>query len=115
MIAPMPSIDASPISRRDHRLAALLKALSHPVRLTIVRLLAEREACVCGDIVDQLPLAQSTVSQHLKALKDVGLVRGTVEGRTTCYCLDPQALRAFEDEMIAYLGDLGLPSDPACC
>ena len=111
----MPSTDAPPITRRDRRLSETLKALAHPVRLTIVRLLAEREECVCGDLVNELPLAQSTVSQHLKALKEVGLVQGTVQGRTTCYCLDPKVLRAFEDEMIAYLGDLGLPSDPTCC
>lgn len=111
----MSSTDAPPITRRDRRLSETLKALAHPVRLTIVRLLAEREECACGDLVSELPLAQSTVSQHLKALKEVGLVQGTVQGRTTCYCLDPKVLRDFEDEMLAYLGDLSLPPDPTCC
>jgi ArsR family transcriptional regulator, arsenate/arsenite/antimonite-responsive transcriptional repressor len=77
----------------DRELAAFAKALGHPARVEIVRLLARRQACVCGDIVDELPLAQSTVSQHLKVLKDSGLVRGEISGPRTCYCIDPRALR----------------------
>jgi ArsR family transcriptional regulator len=70
-------------TRRAHQ----LKALAHPARLAIIEILAERAECVCGEIVDDLPLAQSTVSQHLKALKEAGLVRGTVEGRRTFYVM----------------------------
>ena len=70
------------------RLALQLRALGHPARLAIVRALAEREKCVCGEIVKHLPLAQSTVSQHLKVLKDAGLITGTIEGPRSCYCLD---------------------------
>jgi len=81
-------------------LADLAKALSHPVRIRILTILAKRETCVCGEIVDLLPLSQSTVSQHLKELKRVGLIQGEIEGPRTCYCLDPAALgrarRAFE-------------------
>lgn len=73
-------------------LAEQAKALSHPARLQILRVLAERDTCVCGDIVDDLPLAQSTVSRHLKVLKEAGLVQGTVDGPSVCYCLDPDAL-----------------------
>ncbi len=102
-------------SETDRRLADRLKALAHPARLVIVRLLAERNECVCGEIVDDLPLAQSTVSQHLKALKEAGLVQGTVEGRTTCYCLDPEALRALEGDLDGYLGSLTVSSDPDSC
>jgi len=102
-------------SDTDRYLADRLKALAHPARLAIVRLLAERDECVCGEIVDDLPLAQSTVSQHLNALKEAGLVQGTVEGRKTCYCLDPEALQAFEDKIVEYLGALGLPSKNECC
>jgi len=98
----------------DRPLAECLKALAHPARLGIVRLLAERDECVCGDIVADLPLAQSTVSQHLKALKEVGLVQGTVEGRTTGYCFDPAALHAFEEDLIGYLS-LDVSSDSECC
>jgi len=70
----------------------LAKALAHPMRVQIVRILAATEGCV-NELVEQLPLAQSTVSQHLKVLKDAGLVRGTVAGPRTCYCIDPAGLR----------------------
>ncbi len=80
----------------DEELAALTKALGHPIRVQIVRLLTLRESCVCGDIVKELPLAQSTVSQHLKVLKDVGLIRGEIDGPRTCYCLEPRTLRRLK-------------------
>lgn len=72
--------------------AALAKALGHPARLTIVRLLIERDECIAGDIVNELPLAQSTVSQHLKQLKSAGLVRGEIDGPRVCYCIEPAAI-----------------------
>jgi len=74
------------------RLARLCKALGHPARLAIVRYLAGRSTCTCGDIVDQLPLAQSTVSQHLKVLKDTGFIVGEVDPPRVCYCLNPRTL-----------------------
>jgi ArsR family transcriptional regulator len=77
----------------DDELALLAKAIGHPARIRILRLLVGRDACVCGDIVDELPLAQSTVSQHLKVLKDAGLVRGEVSGPRVCYCIEPAVLR----------------------
>jgi DNA-binding transcriptional ArsR family regulator len=80
----------------DEELAALAKALGHPARVQILRLLVRRSSCVCGDIVDELPLAQSTVSQHLKVLKDVGLIRGEVDGPRVCYCVEPRALRRLK-------------------
>ena len=80
----------------DGELAELTKALGHPARVKILRLLARRGRCVCGEIVDELPLAQSTVSQHLKILKDAGLVRGEVDGPRVCYCLSPRALRRLK-------------------
>ena len=73
-------------------LAGLAKALGHPARVRIVRLLARREGCVCGEIVGEMDLAQSTVSQHLKVLKEAGILQGEVEGPRTCYCLDPRSL-----------------------
>ena len=78
---------------QEQRLAALCKALAHPARVRIVRLLMTVDTCVCGDIVEKLPLAQSTVSQHLKVLKDAGLVKGEIEGPRTCYYLDRSALK----------------------
>lgn len=74
----------------------LAKALGHPARVQIVRLLVRRVSCVCGDIVDELPLAQSTVSQHLKVLKEAGLIRGEVDGPRVCYCVEPGTLRRLK-------------------
>lgn len=72
----------------ENRIAKYAKALGHPARVAILRLLLKRQACVCGDIVDELPLSQSTVSQHLKELKNAGLIKGEIEGVRTCYCID---------------------------
>lgn len=76
----------------EARAVTMLRALANPARFRIVQLLAARNACVCGELVDDLPLAQSTVSEHLKVLRDAGVVQGTIEGPNSCYCLDPQAL-----------------------
>jgi ArsR family transcriptional regulator len=80
----------------DEDLALLAKAVGHPARVQILRLLVRRESCICGDIVDELPLAQSTVSQHLKVLKEAGLVRGDIDGPRVCYCVEPRALRRLK-------------------
>lgn len=77
----------------DEELATLSKALGHAARVKILRILLRKNACICGDIVEELPLAQSTVSQHLKVLKDAGLIRGEVDGPRVCYCIEPRALR----------------------
>ena len=75
----------------DNQLARYAKALSHPARVAILNVLIRRQACICGDIVDELPLSQSTVSQHLKELKEAGLIKGDVDGPRVCYCIDGQA------------------------
>lgn len=77
----------------DEELASLAKALGHPVRVQILRLLINRSSCVCGEIVDELPVAQSTASQHLKVLKEAGLIRGDVDGPRVCYCIEPRGLK----------------------
>lgn len=91
-------LDLRPVEgeRADEELAGLAKALGHPARVQIVRLLVRREACMCGDIVDELPLAQSTVSQHLKVLKEAGLIRGDIDGPRVCYCVEPRVLRRLK-------------------
>lgn len=75
-------------SLADNRLAKYAKALSHPARVAILKLLIQKQACICGDIVDELPLSQSTVSQHLKELKEAGLIKGDIDGVKVCYCID---------------------------
>ena len=93
-----PFVDLNP----DEALARMAKALGHPARVRILRILAQREGCVCGDLVEVLPLAQSTVSEHLRVLKEAGFVRGVLEGPRTCYCVEPAAiarLRALLDAL----------------
>lgn len=88
---PMPPVPTEERAANEH-LARLAKAIAHPVRVSILRMLVRREGCIVGDIVDELPLAQSTISQHLKQLKDAGLVRGEVDGPRVCYCVEPGAV-----------------------
>ena len=83
-------------SLRDNRVAEYAKALSHPARVAIIRLLIKKQACVCGDIVDELPLSQSTVSQHLKELKEAGLIKGNIDGAKVCYCIDEKEWKAAQ-------------------
>ena len=98
----------------DHvRLADALKSLGHPARLSIVRILLDADACITGSLVDELGLAQATVSQHLKVLKDAGLIRGTIDGRTVCYCIDPTGWTSLR-EAIAPLLQHG-PAVDICC
>ena len=75
--------------------ADFAQALGHPTRVAILKILIERQECICGELVDELPVAQSTVSQHLKKLKEARLIRGTVDGPRMCYCIEPAALRRF--------------------
>jgi ArsR family transcriptional regulator, arsenate/arsenite/antimonite-responsive transcriptional repressor len=88
-----------PFPKDDIVLAARIKALAHPARLAIVRALMRIDGCCCGDIVRDLPLAQSTVSQHLKILREAGIVRGEIAGPRTCYCLDRAALASVSGAM----------------
>jgi ArsR family transcriptional regulator len=96
----VPCCDSTPVTLRadatSHDFAKLAWAIAHPARVQIVRLLIGREACVCGEIVDQLPLAQSTVSQHLKILKESGLIQGAVDGPKVCYCINRKRLKELK-------------------
>ena len=77
---------------KQNAIATLAKALGHPARVAIIEYLLKTEACICGDIVNELPLAQPTVSRHLKELKNAGLIKGSIEGNTICYCIDEKTL-----------------------
>lgn len=95
-------------------LADQLRALAHPVRLTMLETLGAADRCVCGELVRVLPLAQSTVSQHLKVLQDAGLVRSRPEGPRTVYCLDREALLALRGDLDTLFAQL-LGTGPGCC
>jgi predicted transcriptional regulator len=101
-------------TRRDNRTARYAKALGHPARIAILKLLIGKRSCVCGDIVDELPLSQSTVSQHLKELKEAGLIQGTIEGPRVCYCIDPKEWAVAKRRMIE-LFDGFQEGEDTCC
>ena len=90
---PKSALSEDPLAEQ---LARLAWAVAHPARVQIVKLLLNRQACICGEIVDELPLAQSTVSQHLKILKDSGLIHGEVDGPKVCYCINPAKLKELK-------------------
>ena len=83
-------------SDRQNSMAVIAKALGHPARIAILDYLSKVDACICGDIVNELPLAQPTISQHLKELKNAGLIKGDVEGNTICYCIDEKAIEKIQ-------------------
>lgn len=92
----------------ESELAGMAQALGHPVRVAILRILVGREECICGELVEELPVAQSTVSQHLKKLKEANWIRGSVDGPRTCYCIEPAALDRFRrlfDSILAIESD----------
>ncbi len=102
-------------SQKEQDLAAFAKALSHPARVAILKTLAGKTECVCGHIVDVLPLAQSTVSQHLKELKEAGLINGTVEGPRSCYCINWEAFEKFKTEFNSLFDTLKVKDSNNCC
>jgi predicted transcriptional regulator len=89
-------------TEKQNRLAQMMKALGHPARIAIIQHLAKSNACVCGDIVNEFGLAQATISQHLKELKNIGLIQGTIEGTSVCYCINEKVWKAFQKEFAAF-------------
>lgn len=102
-------------SQKEQELAEFAKALAHPARIAILKTLAQHNECICGEIVEILPLAQSTVSQHLKELKNAGLINGTVDGPRSCYCINWKAFEKFNAEFIFLFNNLKLKNEKACC
>ncbi len=101
--------------KKEQELAAFAKALSHPARVAILKVLAAKNECMCGDIVDELPLAQSTVSQHLKELKNAGLIEGTIDGPRSCYCINWKAFEKFSNDISSLFINLRTKNEKACC
>ena len=102
-------------TQKEQHLAAFAKALSHPARIAILKILATQNDCICGKIVEVLPLAQSTVSQHLKELKNAGLIDGTVDGPKSCYCINWKAFEKFNAEFNSLFSTLKTQNAKACC
>lgn len=102
-------------SAQEQELAAFAKALAHPARIAILKVLAQQNGCICGEIVEVLPLAQSTVSQHLKELKSAGLVKGTVDGPRSCYCINWTAFEQFSAAFGSLFHNLKNQQAQTCC
>lgn len=100
-------------TKKQNELAAMAKALGHPARIAILQHLVKAKACVCGSLVEELGLAQATISQHLKELKQVGLIQGTVEGTNVCYCIDPKAWLQYKEFFNTFFKEL--PDNNGCC
>ncbi len=110
------AITKTPKFSTEHQLAAeLLKALAHPARLAILDVLSQRQTCFCGDLTQELPLAQSTISQHLKALKIGGLIKGEIDGVKTCYCLDEVGIKQLKKLILPLIQQLNTQNNETCC
>jgi DNA-binding transcriptional ArsR family regulator len=99
-------------TEEQNRLAIMLKALAHPARIAILQQIIKANACICGELVDDLGLAQATISQHLKELKNAGLIQGTIEGVSTCYCIEPKAWKLLQQELAEFMTSY---TDPGKC
>lgn len=105
----------------QNEIALLAKAMGHPARIAILEFLLKSKSCICGEIVNELPLAQPTVSQHLKELKNAGLIKGNIEGNAICYCINEQGFEKIKTffEMVTSKSSSGLPNDcnpnETCC
>ena len=109
-----PAQTEAPDEVLDAEFGLLAKALGHPARVRILRLLLGHESCFCGEIVEHLPLAQATVSQHLKVLRDAGLIQGEINGPRTCYCANPERIARLRDLLDAMLADAVETEDDRC-
>jgi predicted transcriptional regulator len=100
-------------TKQQNELANMAKALAHPARIAILQYLVKTNACVCGDLVDELGLAQATTSQHLKELKNAGIIQGTIEGASVCYCIDPRVWKQYKQLFNSFFDEVSLENK--CC
>lgn len=100
-------------TKQQNELAAMAKALAHPARIAILQYLVKKNACVCGDLVGELGLAQATTSQHLKELKTAGIIQGNIEGASVCYCIDPKVWKQYQVLFASFFKDVDLSQN--CC
>ena len=93
-------------TKKQNELAAMAKAIAHPARIAILQKLVKANACICGDLVDELGLAQATISQHLKELKQAGLIQGSIEGTSVCYCINPKVWEQYRELFVSFFKEL---------
>ena len=100
-------------TEQQNRLATMLKALAHPARIAILQEIIKSKSCICGGLVEELGLAQATISQHLKELKNAGLIQGTIEGVSVCYCINPENWNLLQKELGNFFSSYKMES--SCC
>lgn len=100
-------------TKQQNDIASMAKAIAHPARIAILQYLVKKNACVCGDIVDELGLAQATTSQHLKELKNAGIIQGTIEGVSVCYCINPKIWNQYRALFSSFFKEVA--TDQNCC
>lgn len=101
-------------TKQQNDIAAMAKALAHPARIAILQYLIKQNACVCGDIVEELGLAQATTSQHLKELKNAGIIQGNIEGVSVCYCINPRVWKQFRELFQGFFKDVNIDNSKCC-
>ncbi len=100
-------------TKKQNELASMAKAIAHPARIAILQILVKANTCICNDLVDELGLAQPTISQHLKELKSVGIIQGTIEGTSVCYCINPKIWEQYREMFVSFFG--ASIKDNSCC
>jgi predicted transcriptional regulator len=100
-------------TRQQNDLANMAKAIAHPARIAILQLLVKKNACICGAVVDELGLAQATTSQHLKELKNAGIIQGNIDGASVCYCINPKVWKRYKELFSTFFRDM--PASDTCC
>ncbi|MGA9240220.1 ArsR/SmtB family transcription factor [Robiginitalea sp.] len=98
----------------QNRIAAFAKALGHPARVAILQQLFKTDSCICGDLVEEIGLAQPTISQHLRELKTLGLIQGSIEGTRVCYCIDKENWTLMKEMLVTFM-DQDIPAQEGCC
>lgn len=101
-------------TEEQNRLAVLFKVLGHPARIAILQHIINQKSCICNDLVDELGLAQATISQHLKELKNVGIIRGTIEGKSVCYCIEEKVWNDIQNKFVGFFNQ-NIINESECC
>lgn len=99
---------------KEQKIAELCKALAHPARIAIINFLIKKKECICSDVVNELPLSQSTVSQHLKELKNAGLIKGDIDGQRVCYCIDLKKWNEAKKTINLFLSQEAIQAEETC-
>ncbi|MCD8740838.1 metalloregulator ArsR/SmtB family transcription factor [Mucilaginibacter roseus] len=101
-------------TKEQNQLAVMLKAIAHPARIAILEHIIKADACICGDLVEELGLAQATISQHLKELKNAGLIQGNIDGASVCYCIEPSAWKALNETLKGFFNSYKGTANSCC-